>query len=308
MSIAGQGATLSEFELRPRRAGELLDVAFRLTKHVIRTMWPVMLVVLVPVSALAALQIVSVSDAATSDDFATAANSSGQSGLSFLSTAVVGLLLTALIPAMYAAHMGSPISSSDALRHGLKRMPMAIVYAILAFIGFVIILIPAFFGVALIFFAVFAVARVAGIIGVIVVGGLFYIGLIVGFLGLAGRFQVGFVSLVLEDIGPFEALKRGFALTKRRWLQFGALSTLLFVLTFIVVLVAAGIGAAVRSSVEGSVGVGLVAFVGYLLYLGIWIPLYAALGLALYVDSRVRDEALDLGQLSSQLSSPTLLG
>lgn len=306
MNIAGQGGIGSGFELRPRRAGELMDVAFRLTRHAIHTMWPVMLAVLVPVSALAAVQIASLQNAASARDFTTSSN--GQSGLSLVSTIVVGLLVVTLVPAMYAIHMGAPISSGDALRHGLRRVPIAILYAILSSLALLGLMVPTTIVFVLAFFAIFAVARITGPVGVIVVAAISYLATFIGLLGLTGRFQLGFIALIIEYIGPVEALKRGFSLTKRRWLQYGALQALMLILIVIFGVVAGGVGAAVFSAIEGSIGIGIVAFAGYLLYLGIWFPMYTALGVAMYVDSRVRLEALDIGQLSSQLSSPTLLG
>lgn len=307
MNIAGQGGSVSGFELRPRRAGELMDVAFRLTKHTIRTMWPVMAAVLVPVSALSALQIASFASS-SSDDFSRfESTSNSQSGLSFVATIVVALLLTVLVPAMYSLHMGWPITPGVALRRGLQRTPIAIVYAILTVLAFIALMIPGTIVFGLAIFALIAVARIGGTVGVIVVAVVSYVALFVGILGLVGRFQVGFIALLVEDIGPFGAMKRGFRLTKRRWLQMGALQVLMFILTLIAAAIAGGIGAAISSAVEGDIGTGIVAFAGYLLYLGIWIPMYTALGVAVYVDSRVQVEAIDLGQLSSQLSGPTLL-
>jgi hypothetical protein len=308
---SGDTIPASGFALRPRRAGELMDVSFRLTKQTIRTMWPLLLAVLVPLSLVSATQLTSISDSLGENDFGTRTNTSNaQTGVSFLFLIGIGVLLLAMVPAMYSIHMGKDMSLGESVRAGLRRAPIAILYAIMAFVAFIVLMIPFFIVVFIAFFVLIKIGSAAGVVGVIIVVVVAYLAMIVALLGIAARFQLGFVALVLEDIGPMEALRRGWRLSAGRWLQLGAIQSAMLVLSYIVILIAVVIATLLKRSVEGKIGVTIVAFLGYLLFTMWWNTMYTALGVSMYVDSRVRTEALDLGQLSSQLStnSSALLG
>jgi hypothetical protein len=299
-------AAHQNLELRPRRAGELVDVAFRLTKHTIRTTWPVLLAVIVPSAVL-----LSLNQNATwnNDDFGRVEASAGsQSGLSLLVLLAFGFVLLATVPGMYGIHSGLPLRPLDSAKRGLRRAPVVVVYAIVTIVLTFLLLIPLLLVFGIVMFIVGTVGNVGGTPVAVAVAVVGWIALLVAWLGLFSRFQLGYIALVLEDIGPFEAITRGWKLSAGRWLQFGAMQGAVFLLTYIVVILVLVLGVYLKRFIEGSVGVVLASFAGYLVSMVWWGPMYTALGVAMYTDSRVRKEALDLNQLSSQLSSaPTFL-
>jgi hypothetical protein len=304
---------LSRFELRPRRAGELMDVAFRLTRFAIRTMWPLLLGVLVPISLVSATQVAALRDSLEperiNDVNRVNDSSSAQSGLSVLFLIGILVLLLAMIPAMYSAHMGTPIGLGQSLKRGLRRGPVALLYAIVAFIAFSLLMIPFVIALGIAAVILVRIGSVAGGVGAAISVIIITVGFIVALLGIASRFQLGFVALVVEGVGPIEALKRGWTLSRGRWMHFGAVQGAMLIIAYIAVGVVGGIGFLAVRNLEGSFAIAAGYFVIYLLFTMWWNTMYTGLGVSMYVDSRVRNEALDLGQLSAQFSSaPTLLG
>jgi membrane-anchored glycerophosphoryl diester phosphodiesterase (GDPDase) len=299
MNTNGRPSNSTRFELRPRRAGELIDVAFRLTKQTIASTWPLLLLVLVPFSFLNAAQTASLS----SWNRTQLASAGSGSGLSFLVSIGIGLILVTTVPGMYATHMGRPISASESVRRGIRRVPVVMIYAVMAFFVYIVLMIPSIIVLGLLAFVVIQIGGVAGTIGIAVMGFVTYAGFFVVLLGLVSRLHLGFVALVLEDIGPFAALSRGWRLSAGRWLQFGAIQAGLLVLSSIVLGAALIVGGYLRRAIEGSIGAGIVSFIGFLLFTLWWTPLYTAVGVSMYVDARVRTEALDLHQLTAKLSS-----
>lgn len=296
-------STLAGFELRPRRAGELIDVAFRLTKKTIASTWPLLLIVLVPFALHNAAQTANLSSWSRTQ----IAKSDSGGGLSLLLSIGIGLILVTTVPGMYAMHMSRPISAGDSFRKGIRRVPLAMVYAIVAFFVYIVLMIPSTIVLGLAVFVVVQIGGVAGIIGIAVFGLVAYAAYFVVLLGLMSRLHLGFVALVLEDIGPIAALSRGWRLSAGRWIQFGAIQAGLLILSSIVFGMAVVIGGFIRRSIEGSVGAGIVSFLGVLLFTLWWTPLYTAVGVSMYVDTRVRTEALDLQQMTAKLSSPLTL-
>jgi hypothetical protein len=306
MQTNGEPRTAQGFDLRPRRAGEIVDVAFRLTKQTVAKLWPLLLVVLLPYAYLYAVQIASTSWDSTNRY---SSQSGTSSGLTFLGSVAIGLVLVLTVPVMYATHMGKEVPTQEMLKQGLRRIPMALVYAVVAFFVFLLLMIPTSFVLGILIFVLAQIGGFAGVVGIVVVGLLAYIGFSVVLLGLMSRLQLGFIAVVLEDIGPFAAVSRGWRLSAGRWLQFGAIHAGVTVLSSIVLGVAFALGGFVKGVIEGTVGVGIVSFVGVLLFLLCWTPMYTALGVSMYVDGRVRTEALDLQQLTNKLSqAPLLMG
>jgi hypothetical protein len=299
MNTNGEPANMAGFELRPRRAGELIDVAFRLTKKTIAAMWPMLLLVFVPFSFLNAAQTASLSSWNRNQ----IAKSGSGGGLSFLLSIGVGLILVTTVPGMYATHMGRPISTGDSVRRGIRRVPLVLVYAVVAFFVYIVLMIPTVIVLGLLAFITVQIGGIAGTAGIAVLGIGSYAAFFVVLLGLISRLHLGFVALVLEDIGPFAALGRGWRLSTGRWLQFGAIQAGLFVLSSIVLGAALIVGGYLKRAIEGSIGAGIVAFIGFLLFSLWWTPLYTAVGVSMYVDARVRTEALDLQQLTSKFSN-----
>jgi hypothetical protein len=234
-------------------------------------------------------------------------NAGSSSGLSLLVSIGIGLILVTTVPGMFATHMGRPISPSESFRRGIRRVPYVLIYAVVAFVVYIVLMIPSIIVLGLLAYVVIQIGGVAGAVGIAVFGFIAYAAFFVVILGLISRLHLGFVALVLEDIGPLSALSRGWRLSAGRWLQFGAIQAGLLILSSIVIGVAVLIGGYMKRTIEGSIGAGIVSFIGFLLFTLWWTPLYTAVGVSMYVDGRVRTEALDLHQLTAKLSKPLSL-
>jgi hypothetical protein len=146
----------------------------------------------------------------------------------------------------------------------------------------------------------FAVRRLGGLFGVAIVGGLLValatLALIVPGIWLFVMYSVAVPALLLERIGPIQALRRSFRLVKGRWwptagvlvvgyLLIGILGALV---TGVVMLVPAVV--AEDNTLAGALG----AVVGGTLGSMLTTPYSAAVVALLYFDLRVRKEGLDL--------------
>ncbi len=131
---------------------------------------------------------------------------------------------------------------------------------------------------------------VAGIIAfVLVVLGLF--ALIIPGVWLAGAFSMISAVIALEDVGPVDALRRSFALVRRRWWQtvgflllvglFGSLAAQLVQLVALPIVGAGGVG----------IGAGL-GFVVLVVAQGFVVAAIAVMVTLWYVDLRSRKEPL----------------
>lgn len=297
-------------QLRPRRATELIDVSFQLWRRTFRSLRNFTMTVAAPFSALAAATAYKSTEATRSQR---GSNAFGVA-LGPLSILTVFLLSLALIPVLHNALVGGSQTVGESVRYGLRQTPKAVIYTLLSIIAFFALSLVGLgvFGAA--FAAIFVVARAGGVIVVVVViilGMVLYIVLLVTMLGLGSRFQVGAVALVVEKVRPMEALRRGFRLTKKRWLAFGATQAVVLVLSYLLIGIPTAIALSVASdSASQPTFAAIAAFLVSLIYILWWIPMYTGLGVSMYVDARVRVEAIDLDSLSGQLSnswSPTTL-
>ena len=295
-------------ELRPRRATELIDVAFQLWRRTFRS--------LLKVSSVVAVVFASVSAISAFKNVESSELSGGTSGLGIalgpLSIVAVFVYSLALIPVLHNSFVDGGSSTTDALKKGLRNGPKAVAYTLTSLIAFVAL---ALVGSVALLFAVGAltvVSKIGGILGIlllIIIGIVGYVFGLVAILGIGTRFQVGVVAMVIEGVGVFDAIRRGFRLTKGRWLAFGGTQAIIFFLSYLVILIPVGIAfAATKSAGSRQVNFAFASFLGSLLFIFWWVPVYTGLGVAMYVDSRIRREAIDLDGLTGKLSdgwSPT---
>ena len=131
-----------------------------------------------------------------------------------------------------------------------------------------------------------------------------YLFAVVFMLGIGSRFQVGIVAMVVEMTGATAAMRRGFRLTKTRWMAFGAVQGAMLLVSYLVMFIPTALVFS-RASDAGSRPTygAIAAFVASLIFIVWWIPVYTGLGVAMYVDGRVRLEAIDLEHLSDELST-----
>jgi hypothetical protein len=146
----------------------------------------------------------------------------------------------------------------------------------------------------------FAVRRLGGLLGVAIVGGIFValatVALIVPGVWLFVSYSVAVPALLLERIGPIDALRRSFRLVRGRWWSTAGTLLVGYLLIGILGALVTGVIMVVPSLVaEGNTLVGaLGAVVGGTVGSVLTTPYSAAVVTLLYFDLRVRKEGLDL--------------
>lgn len=292
----------SSIELRPRRLGELLDVAVRLVRIVFTRVALWVFLVELPFAVIGVLWTASLGNRGQGSAVAGAI---GIMSALFMPAAV--LVAAVAVAATHEAHLGRQMSGSRSTWMAVKRVPALIAYSVVAMFIYSIISFGIVIAIALPlgliskFFGQLGprVVRVV-VVGILSVGaGILWFA---GVLGLFSRFLVGMVSVIVERRGPFQAFSRGWDLTRKLWLRNGLLlaaATLAsYIVLLVVVLAATALGGSNRGDLVLAMSAGLAFVVLGLLYL----PFGAALAVAMFVDGRVRREALDLELLLGTLA------
>jgi hypothetical protein len=146
----------------------------------------------------------------------------------------------------------------------------------------------------------FAVRRLGGLFGVAIVGGILValatVALIVPGVWLFVSYSVAVPALLLERIGPIDALRRSFRLVRGRWWSTAGTLLVGYLLIGILGALVTGVIMVVPSlAAEGNTLVGaLGAVVGGTVGSVLTTPYSAAVVTLLYFDLRVRKEGLDL--------------
>jgi hypothetical protein len=146
----------------------------------------------------------------------------------------------------------------------------------------------------------FAVRRLGGLFGVAIVGGILValatVALIVPGVWLFVSYSVAVPALLLERVGPINALRRSFRLVRGRWWSTAGTLLVGYLLIGILGALVTGVIMVVPSLVaEGNTLVGaLGAVVGGTVGSVLTTPYSAAVVTLLYFDLRVRKEGLDL--------------
>lgn len=291
---------INGFQLRPRKPGELIDIAIRLAARSVRSLRPVAIALSVPAALYGASLATTGTDLIRTDGVAQA-NSDVRSALSIVMGLSMFVLLLIAIPVIVNVHLGKQPMLRESARTSLRKIPALLAFAVVSSIaGFGLVLLSFIpFGIAA--YAIAQVARVVGVVGMILFVPL-YLAWSIAIFGIAARFQVGFVALLIEKIGPMSAIKRGFKLSKGRWMHLGVVGFAMTLLTYVVVGAFFGVGWLVYNQLGSVAAVRAVAFIGGAVAIVVSFFVFAALPAAMYVDSRTRNDALDLEQLGASLS------
>jgi hypothetical protein len=289
-------------QLRPRRATELIDVAFQLWRRTFRSLLTVGGIVGVVFAGVSAISTYNSIKSAEFNGYRTSVGTA----LGPLSVVMMFVYSLALIPVLHNAFVGgdSPVGSS--LKRGLRQGPRAVLYTLASIVGFFGLALVGLFVFGLAAAALTLVAKIGGVVGIViivVVGIALYIFALVVLLGIGARFQVGVVALVIEHEGVFDAIRRGFRLTQGRWIAFGGTQAIVLVLSYLVIGIPTGIAFGVANNTDSRpIYFAIATFFGSLMYIFWWAPMYTGLGVSMYVDGRVRLEAIDLDTLTDKLS------
>ncbi|MCA9447719.1 MAG: hypothetical protein KC931_11430 [Candidatus Omnitrophica bacterium] len=258
---------MSEMDLKPMSIGGILDGVLRLYKSHFLTFITIGLVAYVPYSALVYFMQAS-SGGATGAAAGTAAAIAGL--MTFLYAIVVlPLCNAAMIEKISATYLDHPMSAPGAYKKGIRKIVKLLLTSIcmglVVMVGFLLLIVP-----GIIFSLWFILATSV---------------------------------VVLEPVGPIDALKRSKALMK------GNLSKG-FVLLFLVTVLSAIVGAAFgivfglilgEEFFQGIGGVIFESVVNVLI-----LPFSTGAVVLLYYDMRIRKEAFDLEQLASDFTEATV--
>jgi hypothetical protein len=132
----------------------------------------------------------------------------------------------------------------------------------------------------------------AAIVALLYLGGLAVCG--VGYFVALTFFVATLPALVLEGIGPFQAVGRSFTLTKTHFFRvLGVVSTLWLLQSVLNLAVASGVNLWLHHS-SGSDAAVITGGFASAVSATITTPLIAAAAIAVYFDCRIRDEAFDV--------------
>lgn len=253
---------MAQLQLRPLGVGEIVDATFTVYRRRFGPMFTIALVlVFIPF-------LVSLVGGCSLDAGGTTTCTSPIGWLGYIAGGIGTLVAgTAAVLVAAEAYADVPSDWRRAMRIGLRRtLPIigaTIVAAVLIAIGFVLLVVPGIF--------------------------------------VAVSLAVVWEALIIEGVGPMEAIKRSWRLVAgERWRVFGA-GLLVIVIAAIVFGVLSAVILLILSSglgVSGDMAGYLVQQVAALLAL----PLSAAVGTVIYLDLRVRKESLGTADLAAVLS------
>jgi hypothetical protein len=261
--------------LRPLRVGEVLDAAIKLYRRNAVDLWKIVACVVVPVLLIRTI-IVGVT--LPSDSFVHNGllyTPSGQisvpvgAGIAGAVLSVVAALIAsgALAISLVDAYVGQPLDWVASIREAGGRLGsllwLAILWAVLVFVGLIAFILPG--------------------IWLIVV------------------WSVSVPALMFEHVGGLKALGRSFDLVRNRWWATFAEVLVAIIMVAIVTLVIGFVVTEITKGLKiGSIGVWLAfSWLGSVLSGLITFPFVSAVIAVIYIDLRVRKEALDIELLAS---------
>lgn len=267
-----------ELALRPRSASEIVDAAFRLFRAHPGAFLTLAVVAAVPRLAIALTQI-GLTFGGSLDPATIAAGRLPMFGASYLALTTAALVVTALFEGAFIAladdalHGGDPTAGRALSRGAARALPVVVAF--------------------------FVVALVAGI------GFLF---LFVPGVYLFVRLYPAVPTVVVEGVGPIEALRRAWRRTRGNVGRGVAVYALLFGI-FLLAGLAAGMVGGVLGGVVGSLTGGAAhgaVIAGLLVQQAVGVVLYPLLGAAttlFYLDTRVRSEGFDVEMMADALGA-----
>ena len=275
---------MAAFEIRPRRATELVDASFQL----LRRFYPQLLTV----SAIAMapgvfLRIVM--RERLSDPSALMTNLGVAFGAIALSTLCIAIADAVLIVAASEGYLEGTVDLARALAVGASRLFSVIVSVLLRYVLILVPFLVLGIGMALVVPAM-AKTKSAGAVGLLFLMTPF----VLWFMIYASLRTFAVTSAVLlEHLGARSALMRSWRLSKDcGWHIFFSLG-LAWTLYFVIALIASVVGALVLSP-------SMVGILSAILIIPIY-PLLAVVSTLLYYDLRIRREGFDLEMMSRDL-------
>ncbi len=297
--------------LRPRRIGEIIDVAIKIWSKNFRQLVPLTAMFMLPIQALSAFALVATKPSLTDTLEAWQKNLAENPGvaptapkftnqqigavvssqlIAFIGTMIITAALTAFVADRY---LGKQTTTKQALRVAVRRGPLMMLYS------FITILLATLFGTLLAFGAIllFAVHPVLGVVGFVLA--------FAGFAWMMNAATVAGPAIIVEGCGPFKAVKRSFQIVRGLWWRTLGCRLVGWIVTAIPILMISSILAGfltfaggnnesfrwVWSAIAGTVGASIVA------------PISAAISVLIYVDLRIRKEGFDLEMLASSLNT-----
>ena len=297
-------------DLRPRSIGENLDAGFKLFTANFKQLILVAATILVPVAVVNGVIGASAGNVNYLDLVVDPENLDSLEGFG---TIIAVSVLTGLISALASlvvqaaavgvigeAYQGRSTEWRSALGIGLRKFFPVLMTGIL--VGILAVTLAIAIAIVVFIIAQFSTALA---IATAVFG---FIGLIVSIYTLA---YVSVPALVVEDLGPVQAIRRSFELVRKRfWPTFWTAALAAIIVGIIAAIVSSIIQLAVAgpaifsASDSGELSGGLLFAVSAVssALVGIFqTPFLAAIGLAIYFDLRVRLEGFDLEMLAREL-------
>jgi hypothetical protein len=326
---------------KPLGLGDLLDRAFRLYRKRLGTLLLIAAILLVPwgiISGLAtgrfmtsymdALSSMIASPETPPTRFLPEIGSSLVSIMliSLASVVVTGITQLALVSQVVASLHGQTLSVQESLSRGWRRiwafLGMIIARYFVIAVATMVTVIPVF----IILFVVFAGSTMLGVsdnsvgsvlagIGFAILLLLMYLALIVLFLApaiyLSARWLVDVPSFIAESLGPIEALRRSWNLTRGHVWRVIGYSILLALISLLVIGLPIGVIQQIMIFVLPPSMLGFTTTIATALSSVVnvlWLPFNVAAVVLLYYDLRIRREGYDLSlrvaQLEQDLQSP----
>jgi hypothetical protein len=275
---------VAAFEIRPRRATELVDASFQL----LRRFYPQMVTVSAIAMAPSVLMRIVMRDQ-LSDPTTIMANFGPYLGTIGLSTLCIAIADAVLIVAASEGYLEGSVDLARALAVGGRRLLSVILSVVLRYLVIVVpIMVIAVLGAV----AVPAMAKSSSAVGVALLVLLLPFGLWFALYAALRTFAVT-SAVLLEKLGANSALVRSWGLSRGcTWHIFFSLG-LAWTLYAVIVLIVTVIGKMILSPA-------MVGILGSILIIPVY-PLLSIVSTLLYYDLRTRKEGFDLEMMSRDL-------
>lgn len=276
-AYSGGGAGQPPRQLRPLGVGEVLDAAIKLYTRNAVTMWKIVASIIVP---LAIIQELVVAVSLPSGAFVrggtlyTPSGSPAAGSVAEIVLGLIGVLVVngALALCLVDSYVGQPLDWMASLRAAVDRLGpllwLAIIYGIIVTIAFILLIVPG--------------------------------------IWLTVAWCVAVPALMFEGLSGFHALRRSYELIRGRWWATFAALLVAGIMLFVALLVIGLIFGGIQSGLSvGSVGLWLVLRgISSIISDLIVFPFIGAVVAVIYIDMRVRKEALDLELLAGSFGRP----
>lgn len=288
-----QGSTADAIvaRLRPRTVGEVIDQAFRLYRRHFLVMLAIMAVGSVPATLLVAMLNSYIFSATAYSSFTasylTSSNSSNE-GLQQLLLYVPG---AALVIAMLAALSGAEISFKGAYRQLVRILPRVLGLFILHLVVWAVVYLP-----AVLLTATRGNFSPSGTTSLTTSLALVSSCLTLPYLIVSIRLYLVLPALIAEDLGPLQAIRRSWGLTRNYWWRTWALSFVLGLLGTVISIAPQTLAVVLLESVfQPDPFVSTVIYTGLnVVFATLFVPIELLAVALYYIDQRVRKEGLDL--------------